>query len=184
MTGLRRWFRSQAWALLAIAVLGTGAVLYSFAFDWQHHQDLNPTQPVDVARGEVGVLGAGTFELTELVVIEGDSDDGRRYGVDEGTDVVIADVHITPDPDGAEEDYVVCDLYFHAPSPDGEREWWASSYNPTTYPEPEDNGYGCNIGSGAAYNLRFYYTLPAGGAEGGFVLVSSPESLPRVLRLH
>ena len=184
MSALRRWVRSNAWALLAVAVLGAGAVVYSFAFDWQNYQNLNPTQPVDVARGEVGTLGAGKFELTDVVVLEGDSVEGVRYGVEEGTDVVIADVHITPDPEGEEDDYVVCDLYFHAPSPAGEREWWASSFNPTTYPEPEDNGYGCNIGSGPAYDLRLYYTLPAHGAKDGFVLVSSPEELPRALRLR
>lgn len=184
MSGPRGWFRSNALALVAVGVFGTGAVLYSFAFDWQNYQNLNPTQAVDVARGEIGELGPGTFELTDLVVLEGDSDDGRRYGVDEGTDVVVADIRITPDPDGDAEAYLMCDLYFHAPSPDGEREWWASSINPTTYPEPETTGYGCNIGSGPAYDLRLYYTVPAGGAEDGWVLVSSSEELPRALRLH
>jgi hypothetical protein len=184
VSGVRRWFRSNAWALLAVAVLGTGAALYSFAFDWQNYQNNNPTQPVDVARGEVGVLGAGTFELSDLVVLEGDSDEGRRYGVDEGTDVVVADIRITPDPEGVADAYETCDLYFHAPSADGEREWWASSSNPTTYPEPEATGYGCNIGSGPAYELRLYYTVPAGGADDGWVLVSSSAELPRALRLH
>jgi hypothetical protein len=184
VTGLRRWFRSNAWALLAVAVLGTGAVLYSFAFDWQNFQNRRPHEAVDVPRGEEGVLGVGTFALTDLIVLEGDSDDGRRYGVDEGTDVVIAALRITPDPEGSVDDYVTCDTWFHAPSPDGEREWWASSSNPTSYPEPEVEAYGCNVGGGPEYDLRLYFTVPAGGAEDGFVLVSLPEELPRALRLH
>jgi hypothetical protein len=184
VTGLRGWFRSNAWALLAVAVLGTGAVLYSFAFDWQNFRNREPHEAVDIPRGEEGQLAGGTFALTDLVVLEGDSDDGRQYGVDEGTDVVVADLRITPDPEGSVDDYVTCDIWFHAPSPDGEREWWASSSNPTTYPEPEVEAYNCNIGGGPAYDLRLYFTVPAGGAEDGFLLVSLLEELPRALRLH
>ena len=184
MTGVRRWLRSNTWSLLAIAVFGTGAVLYSFAFDWQNYQSHQPHEAVDVPRGEVGTLGAGTFELTDLVVLEGDSDDGRRYGVDDGTDVVIVDLHITPDPEGTEDDYLGCDTVFQAPSPVGQREWWASTSNPTSYPAPEVEAYGCNFGGGPPHNLRLYFTVPAGGADGGWVLVSLPEELPRALRLH
>ncbi|MEO8262513.1 MAG: hypothetical protein ABI566_08070 [Pseudolysinimonas sp.] len=187
MTRVGSWFRSNLWALLAVTVLGTGAVLYSFAFDWVSFQNRQPNEAVDIPRGEPGTLGAGTIVLEDLVVLAGDSDDGRRYDVAEGTDVVVADLRITPDPEGSEDnedDYQTCDFFFRAPSPVGEREWWQTSYNPTTYPEPEDNGYGCNLGYGEAYDLRTYFVVPAGGADGGYVLASSEVLLPRALRLH
>ena len=101
-----------------------------------------------------------------------------------GTDVLIADVEVTPDPAGSEDDYVICDLYLHAPSPDGERGWWPTTINPTTYPEPESNPFSCQMGYGPAYTMRLYYTVPAGGAEGGYLSVTSPEELPRALRLY
>jgi hypothetical protein len=184
VSGARAWFRTNRWALLAVIVLGTGAVLYSFAFDWVNYQNRQPTQAVDIARGEPGTLGAGTIVLEDLVVLAGDSEDGRRYDVAAGTDVVVADLRITPDPDGSEDDYETCDFFLHAPSPAGEREWWETSFNPTTYPEPADNGFGCNLGYGAAYSLRTYFVVPAGGAENAYILASSEALLPRALRLR
>lgn len=184
MTRFRVWVRRNVWTIVALAVLGTASVVYAFAFDWRDHQNRNPTQPVDVPRGEVGTLGAATFQVEEIVYLEGDSDDGRRYGVAEGTDVLIAGVRVTPDPEGTEDDYVICDIYLHAPSPDGEREWWASTSNPTSYPGGEDNPFSCQMGYGPEYLIRLYYTVPAGGAEGGYLQVTSPEELPRALRLY
>jgi hypothetical protein len=178
------WFRSNRWALLAVVLLGAASVAYSFAFDWVNYQNYQPSQATDVARGEPGVLGNGTIVLDSVTILSGDSAEGRQYGVTEGTDVVVADLRITPDPNGSEDDYVSCDIYLRAPSPDGEREWWDTSFNPTTYPEPADNGYGCNLASGPAYDLRTYFVVPAGGAAGGYLLVSSLELLPKALRLH
>jgi hypothetical protein len=176
--------RSNAWALVAVAVLGAGAVSYSLAFDWRGYQENNPTQPVDVAPREVGTLGAATFQLTSFRLIEGDSRDGQRYDVPEGTDVVVADLHIVPDPAGdPDEDYAPCDLLLRAPSPEGEREWWKVS-NPTTLPEPEGLAFGCNTAGGEPFDLRVYYVVPAGGATDAYLLVTTPEELPRALRLH
>jgi hypothetical protein len=184
VTGFRAWLRRNLWTVIALAVLGTASTLYAFAFDWRAYQDRRPTQPVDVARGDTGTLGAATFRLLDVVYLQGDSDGGRRYDVAEGTDVLIADVEVTPDPGGTDEDYVICDIYLHAPSPDGEREWWSTTTNPTTYPEPESNPFSCQMGYGPAYTIRLYFTVPVGGAEGGYLSVTSPEELPRALRLY
>lgn len=178
------WFRANRWALLAVAVLGAGSVAYSFAFDWANYQDNQPSQAVDVPRGESAAYGSGSIALEDVTVLAGDSPEGRQYGVAEGTDVVVVDLRITPDPKGSEDEYATCDIYLRAPSPEGEREWWDTSFNPTTYPEPADNGFGCNLGYGPPYDLRTYFVVPAGGAADSYVLVSSLELLPRALRLH
>lgn len=180
--GFPGWLRRNLWALIAFAVLATASVGYAFAFDWQRYQDRNPTQPVLVPRGESADYGGIAFALEEFTLLEGDSADGRRYGVAEGTDVVIAVVRITPDPEGDPEGYVSCEFRLRAPSPEGEREWWPESGNPTTLPEPETEGYGCLAG-GPDYVLRSYYVVPAGGAEGSNLQVTVPGELPRALRL-
>lgn len=184
MSRFRGWARRNLWTSVALVVLGTASVVYAFAFDWREYQERTPTQPVDVPRGEVGTLGAARFQVEEIVYLEGDSDEGRRYGVAEGTDVLIADVRVTPDPAGTENDYVICDIYLHAPSPDGEREWWGSTSNPTSYPGDELNPFSCQMGYGPEYVIQLYYTVPAGGAVGGYLQVTSPEEIPRALRLY
>lgn len=178
------WWRRNLVALIAVVVLGTGAVLFAFAYDWQSYQNANPTQPVDIARGGSGELAGGTFSIGALEVLPGDTDDGRRHGITPGTDVVVLDLDITPRPDGDPDDYVLCEIRLRAPSPAGEREWWPQTFNPTTYPEPEAEGYGCDVAGGDPYRLRQYFVVPAGGAEGAHVLVTVLEELPRALRLH
>lgn len=181
---MTRWLRANARALAVLAVLATASIWYSFTIDWQQYQDGNPTRLVDVPRGEAAEYGGGEFAIDELTVVAGDSADGRRYGVAEGTDLVVLDLTITPDPDGDDEDYVGCDIRFAAPSPDGERIWWPTSSNPTSYPEPEESTFGCNVASGPEYVYRQYFVVPAGGATDGAVQITIWDELPRALRLH
>jgi len=184
VTGFRRWLRANLWALVAVAALGTASAVYAFGFDWRDYQERNPTQPIEIARGDTGELGAARFVIDDVIVLEGDSADGRRYGVTAGTDVVVADLRITPDPEGGEDDYAFCDVVYRAPSPDGEREWWPQTTNPTSYPDPGESAFGCQVGFGPEYRIRMYFTVPAGAAEGGYVQVTTPEELPRALRLR
>jgi hypothetical protein len=184
VTPVVRWLRGNLWALIALAVLATASIWYAFAFDWQSYQDGRPTQPIEVPAGAEGELGGGDFAIERLTVLAGDSDEGRRYDVTEGTDVVVVDLRITPRPDGDPDDFIGCDVRLRAPSPDGEREWWPETSNPTTYPEPEPEAYGCDIAAGPAYTYRQYFVVPAGGAEDGVVQITIREELPRALRLH
>jgi hypothetical protein len=178
------WGRANAWALIALAVLAAASVWYAFAFDWQRYQSSNPTQPVEVASGSEAELAGGVFAIEEIRLLVGDSDEGRRYEVTEGTDVVVLDLRVTPRADGDPDDYVGCEIRYRAPSPAGEREWWPETSNPTTFPEPEPEAFGCDIAAGQAYTYRQYFVVPAGGADNGVVQITIQEELPRVLRLH
>jgi hypothetical protein len=184
MSRVRTWLRANLWALVALAVLATASSWYAFAFDWQGYRDGNPTQPIEVASGGEAVYGGGTFVIEQLTVLAGDSADGRRYDVTEGTDVVIVDLGVTPRPDGDPDGFVDCDVRLLAPSPDGEREWWPESFNPTTMPEPETESFSCNIAGGPAFTYRQYFVVPADGATDAVVQITLPEELPRALRLH
>lgn len=183
MSRVTRWLRSNLRVLIVLAVLATASVWYSFTIDWQQYQDGNPTQLLDVPRGEEFEYGGGTFAVDDLIVVAGASSEGREYGVDEGTDLVVLDLAVTPREDGDPDDYVGCDIRFAAPSTDGERIWWPSS-KPTSYPEPEPTAFGCDVASGDPYVYRQYFVVPAGGAADGAVQITIQEELPRALRLH
>lgn len=178
------WFRARVGAIVALVVLGGVSIGYSFTIDWQQYLDSRPIQHIEVPRGEQAAYAGGTFAIDDLVVIVGDSADGQRYDVTPGTDLVVLDLAITPDPDGDPDGFVGCDIRFEAPSPDGEREWWPEVSNPSTYPDPADPAFGCDVGSGPAYEYRQYFVVPAGGATDGVVQITNWEVLPRALRLH
>lgn len=184
MTAVRGWLRRNLWALVALAVLATVSIWYAFTIDWQQYQDGRPTSIIDVPRGKQALYGGARFSIQDMTVLAGDSDDGRQYDVTEGTDVVVLDMSVTP-PDGGDPDaYLGCDVKFIAPSPDGERTWWETSTNPTSYPEPAEPVFGCNAAGGPPFIYRTYFVVPAGGAEDGAVLVTIQEELPLALHLH
>lgn len=184
MRRVLRWGRANAWALIALAVLATASVWYAFAFDWQRYQNSNPTRPIEVPAGADGELGGGVFAIERVTLLAGDSDGGRRYDVARGTDVLVLDLRVTPRAGGDPDDFIGCEIRYRAPSPDGEREWWPETSNPTTFPEPEPEAFGCDIAAGPAYTYRQYFVVPAGGAAGGVVQITVREELPRALRLH
>jgi hypothetical protein len=177
--------RANGWALGALAVLTAASVWWSFAWDWTSYQQHRPSQAVDVPPGGQARLGPADFALKRLVVLEGDSAQGRAFGVQPGTDVVVADLVVTPAMRRGVDDTRLCELRLLAPSPDGEREWWPATSNPTTFPEGDPGVYGCDIAGGSSYLLREFFVVPADGADGDAVLlVTVREELPRALRLH
>jgi hypothetical protein len=185
MSGVRTWLRGNRWTLIALVVLAAASVWWSLRWDWQEYQDNTPTKVIDVARGDVAAYDGGTFSLYDLVVLEGDTERGRQYGVLEGTDVVVADIEITPRPGGDPDDFVSCDIDLLAPSPQGQREWRPEVSDPTTYGPGYSGATGCNISGGPSYILRQYYVIPAGGADVDPTLqVTILEAIPLTLHLH
>jgi hypothetical protein len=184
MTRIRSWVRANVWALIIIAIAGAASVWYSFAFDYARVQNNSPTSIVDVPNGTDAVYDGGRFSLSGLRVLTGDSAEGQHYGVVEGTDVVVVDVHVTPREDGDPDGFVECELHLLAPSPEGEREWWADSSNPTTYPDGNPDVFSCNYAGGDGYTYRAFFTVPAGGADDPTVLLFNLEALPLALHLH
>jgi hypothetical protein len=184
VTAVRKWLRRNVWALAALAALMTTSIWYAFTIDWQQYQDGRPTSVIDVPRDKEAIYGGVAFSIKGVVVLEGDSADSTRYEVTPGTDVVVVDLSVTPPAGGDPDDYIGCDVKFIAPSPEGDRTWWASSSNPTTYPDPEDQVFGCNVAGGPAFVYRTYFVVPAGGAKDGAVLVTLLEELPLALHLH
>lgn len=184
MTRVRTWLKAHRWSLAALLVLATASVWYSLAFDWTGYQDSRATRILDVPSGKQATYGGGVFSVHELRVLAGDSDEGRSYGVAEGTDVVVVDLNITPREDGDPEDYVQCELRLRAPSPDGEREWWPETINPTSFPLGDPDVFSCNIAGGDPYVYRVFFVVPSGGAEGAYVQVTLTEELPLALHLH
>jgi hypothetical protein len=178
------WVRANLRVLIVLVVLAAASIWYAFAFDWSDYQDSNPTRILDVPDGKQATLGPGTFSLSEVDVLEGDSPAGSGYGVAEGTDVVVVDVRVTPGHDPDPDAYLGCDVRLLAPSPDGERTWWPESFNPTTYPDGDPDVFGCNVARGTAFTYRQFFVVPAGGADDHTVEVTIPAELPRVLHLH
>lgn len=184
MTRVRGWLRGNVWALVVIVVLGTVSVWYAYAFDWANYQNHNPTRILDVPAGKQATYGDATFSLAEVSILKGDSPEGEQYGVVEGTDVVVVDVRATPPASGDPEDYLGCDIRLLAPSPQGEREWWPESFNPTSYPDGDPDVFGCNVAGGSAYTYRQFFVVPADAADDPTVSVTIRELLPLVLHLH
>jgi hypothetical protein len=178
------WLKSNRWVLIALVVLAAASAWYSFAFDWTRYQDGNPTRILDVPEGKQATYGGGIFSLDDLTVLPGDSPEGEQYGVADGTDLVVVDLNVTPREGGDPEDFVQCEVRLLAPSPDGEREWWPESFNPTTFPDGDPDVFSCNIAGGPAYVYREFFVVPAGGAADAVVQVTLMEELPLALRLH
>ena len=178
------WLRANARVLGVLAVLAAASIWFAFAFDWTHYQNSHPTSIIDVPDGKQATLGPGTFSLGGAVVLAGDSPEGRTYGVAEGTDVVVVDVRVTPGHDADPDAHLGCDVRLLAPSPDGERRWWAESFNPTTYPDGDPEVFGCDVARGEAFTYRQFFVVPAGGADDSTVEIRILEELPRVLHLH
>lgn len=185
MTTVGSWAKANRWALVAVAVLGAASVWWSFAWDWAGYQSHRPTQIVDVPRDKQATYSGAVFSIADVDVLEGDSSQGARYGVAEGTDVVVVDLSVTPREGGDPEDTLLCEVRLQAPSSAGTREWWPESSNPTSYPDGDPDVFGCNIAGGPRYELREFFVVPAGGADSDAMLqVTLLEELPLALRLH
>ena len=185
MTPARRWFRSNVWALVVLVPLIVGSVWFSFSTDWADFQDGNPTRILDVPSGKQATYGGGTFYLEQLRVIAGDSQEGKTYGVVDGTDVVVVDVHVTPIEGGDSDDSIGCDVHLMAPFGSGSREWWPESSNPTTFPDGDPDVFGCDIAGGPDYTYREFFVVPAGAADvAPIVQVTILKELPLALHLH
>ena len=175
----------------ALAVLLAASIGWAFAWDWPNYQRFNPTSVVDVPRDKQSTIDGVAFSLADLIVIEGDSDEGRRYDVAEGTDLVVADLRVTPREAREPDEVNGCDVRFHAPSPDGEREWRPASSGASTYPEQADEDvFGCqvvageDVVAGEPYVWRQFFVVPAGGAADGYLEVTIQSELPLALHLH
>jgi hypothetical protein len=175
----------------ALAVLVAASIGWAFAWDWQNYQRYNPTAIVDVPRDAEESIDGAVFSLADLKVIEGDSDEGRRYAVAAGTDLVIADLRVSPREPRTADEIGRCEVRYHAPSPDGEREWRPALSNATTYPpQADENVFGCTVvaddefAAGEPYVWRNFFVVPAGGAVDGYLQVTVLGELPRALHLH
>ena len=175
----------------ALAVLVAASIGWAFAWDWQNYQRYSPTAVVDVPRDKQSTIDGVAFSLADLTVIEGDSAEGRRYDIAEGTDIVVADLRVTPRDAREPGEYNNCEAVYRAPSPDGEREWRPALSGATTYPDQaDDDVFGCqvvagdDVVAGEPYVWRQLFSVPAGGAADGYLEVTIPSELPLALHLH
>lgn len=183
---MRAFLRRERWTLSAtLALLGV-ALAYAWSLSGPNYIDAQPSQPTDVQRGSAGELAGAEVTLDDLTTISAGTDDADRYGLPNGTDLVVADLTVLPQqsPDGV----MTCDIVLIAPSPRGERTWTPLVYAETTWETPDDTETDCKFAdpeeSTSAYPLQLLYLVPAGGAPDPVLQVTTVTEFPRALRLH
>ena len=181
--GVRRWLRRNRVGLVATALLLPAALLASLSVSWFDYQGRQGVDAVEVDRGETGEYLGASFRLLALESYAAGTPEGERYGVAEGTELVVARLEVRPGPAPAEGEPTRCTVDAVEPRPGGDRVWIAKWDSETDYPEDRDAEMSCAL-DGEPYVLEQFFLVAPGAGSKVLVQISAFGELPRVLRLR
>ena len=173
------WWRRNAVALAAAAILLVATVGITSAKEWTDYFGARPTQEIGVGVAEEVTFAGATWQLEN--VLAGTSDDVDQ--IPDGTTMVVVRVDVTPVDGGAEAP--TCTLRLIERGGDaGDREWSSAAQRPIDYRTTDGFTSYCAPDATETYSLEVPFVIPA-GASGEFSLVIEvPQGIPQFLRLE
>jgi hypothetical protein len=176
------WWRRNRWLLLALAVLLPTTVVLTASSEWFDYQNDIYSQAVRVSPSDTAEYGGATFGLVDSVVIAGGSPKGDELELDDGLDLVVAVLEVTPGPNPSSS----CTLSIGArndSNPD-KRSWDANTKLPPGFPNDKDVEQDCDDELTEPYRLQAAATVPHGAASGEvWVQIEVYGQQPRYLEL-
>ena len=168
----RGWWRSNAWALIALALLIPAVVVTVGANEWSDYFSGRPSQPIDVRAGDSA--GAGDAEIGPASA-EFSTDD--TLTVPDGMRVVVASIHVDPgDP------AIGCVPLVLRESSGAQRQWDEASLE-VGWPYDAEDPTSCASDATGPYTLVTPFLVPD-DARGPFsVELVTGKELPRFVRL-
>jgi hypothetical protein len=169
------WLKRNRWYLVALVVLIPGALLVSLVPRFLPYLGAQP-QYQDVALGETVRYSGADFELTDLVVLDGD-----EIAAPLGADVVVATfvVDVVEPPESS-----LCRLFVVSTAGGVERSWEAEQYLDSDYEVDERYEQSCDLSEAGPYDLQVTIPVPRGQVTDPVIELSASAALPLVLRLH
>lgn len=165
------WWRRNAVALIALAVLLPATVIATGYNEWNGYFSGRPVLPITVAAGEEEVVSGETWGPAQIELVE--DDDPRATGVPSGARLVVATIEV---PVGAE-----CFAPMLREVDGLEREWNQARRVELNW-HTSDGASGYCSAENVTSRLETPFVVPA-DATGPFELdVSIPDELPRFLR--
>lgn len=173
----RGWWRSNAVALVALALLIPAVVVIIGGNEWNDGSAGRPWQPIGVSPGESAAYGEAQIGPASAELISAESADDRELTVPDGMRVVVTTVRVDPGSPA-----ISC-LPLVLRERDGAQRQWNGARLEVDWPFDAAQPTSCDRDAVAPYSLVTPFLVPD-DARGPFAVdIAGVDELPRFVRL-
>jgi len=184
---VKRWFKYNAIALVAVAVLTPVTIAVTFSTEWSSFLTTRATQPIEVATGRVADFAGAEWRVADTERIPAESRGGVEAGLPAGSDLVLVTVEVDPGNISAENKSSFCNVRlgeYEGSSDTAVRSWGDATFSAIDYRSPEGVESGCTPDIVEPYTFISTFVIADDASDDLAVLLEVPRQLPRYLLLR